>query len=61
LAARTAALAGWVPDVDAVAPLGDDGLDALAVAWSAWRWACGAAEVLGGELDEHGLPMRMVI
>jgi predicted RNase H-like nuclease len=60
-AARTGALTGWVPDVAAVAPLGDDGLDALAAAWSAWRWAGGTAEVLGGELDEHALPMRMVI
>jgi hypothetical protein len=50
-----------VPAVADLAPLGDDGLDALAAAWSAWRWACGAADVLGGELDEHALPMRMVI
>jgi predicted RNase H-like nuclease len=60
-AARMAALASWVPDVAGVAPLGDDGLDALATAWSAWRWARGVADVLGGELDEHGVPMRMVI
>jgi predicted RNase H-like nuclease len=60
-AARTAALAGWVPDVARLAPPGDDGLDALAVAWSAWRWCRRSAEVLGGELDEHGLPLRMVI
>jgi predicted RNase H-like nuclease len=60
-AARTAALAGWVPDVARLAPPGDDGLDALAVAWSAWRWSRGSAEVLGGELDEFALPMRMVI
>lgn len=59
--ARTAALASWVPDVAGVAPLGDDGLDALATAWSACRWARGVAEVLGGELDEQALPMRMVI
>jgi predicted RNase H-like nuclease len=50
-----------VPDVARLAPPGDDGLDALAVAWSAWRWCSGSAEVLGGELDEHGLPMRMVM
>ena len=37
------------------------GLDALAAAWSAWRYATGAAETLGGEHDEHGLPMRIVV
>ncbi|MGZ4625711.1 MAG: DUF429 domain-containing protein [Kineosporiaceae bacterium] len=60
-AARTAALTAWVPDVDRTAPPGDDGLDALAAAWSAWRWATGTADVIGGELDDRGLPMRMVI
>jgi predicted RNase H-like nuclease len=60
-AARVAALAAWVPDVAIEAPDGDDGLDALAAAWSAWRYAGGIAEILGGELDEHGLPMRMVV
>jgi predicted RNase H-like nuclease len=59
--ARLAALAGWVPDARAEAPDGDDGLDALAAAWSAWRHATGVAETLGGELDEHGLPMRIVV
>jgi len=43
------------------APDGDDHLDALAAAWSASRWAAGTAEVLGGDVDEVGLPMRMVI
>jgi predicted RNase H-like nuclease len=60
-AARIAALAGWVGDPARAAPDGDDGLDALAAAWSAWRHAAGVAETLGGELDEHGLPMRIVV
>jgi len=38
----------------------DDALDALACAWTASRWARGAAEVLGGDLDETGTPMRIV-
>ncbi len=61
-AAREAALAAWLlGDADLDAPGGDDHLDALAAAWSAHRWAAGAAEVLGGDVDRHGLPMRMVI
>jgi predicted RNase H-like nuclease len=60
-AARVAALAGWVPDTAADAPGGDDGLDALAAAWSAWRHSTGAAQTLGGGTDEHGLPMRIVV
>ena len=60
-AARLAGLGRWVPDAVADAPDGDDGLDALAAAWSAWRYATGAAEILGGEHDEHGLPMRIVV
>jgi predicted RNase H-like nuclease len=39
----------------------DDALDALACAWTASRWLRGAAEVLGGGLDELGLPMRIVL
>ncbi|MDQ3762593.1 MAG: DUF429 domain-containing protein [Actinomycetota bacterium] len=39
----------------------DDALDALAAAWSARRWAEGCAETLGGELDRHGRPMRIVV
>jgi predicted RNase H-like nuclease len=50
-AARLAALGTWVPDAAAEAPDGDDGLDALA----------GDAEALGGDVDEHGLPMRIVV
>jgi predicted RNase H-like nuclease len=60
-AARLAALARWAPDAAADAPDGDDGLDALAASWSAWRHAAGAAETLGGDVDEHGLPMRIVV
>jgi len=48
----------------AVAPPGipvDDALDALACAWSARRWLRGEAEVLGGELDDGGLVMRIVV
>ena len=60
-AARLAALAGWVPGATGEAPDGDDGLDALAAAWSAWRRARGVAETLGGERDEYGLPMRIVV
>jgi predicted RNase H-like nuclease len=60
-AARLAALARWVPGAAVEAPDGDDGLDALAAAWSAWRHATVVAETLGGEVDEHGLPMRIVV
>jgi predicted RNase H-like nuclease len=60
-AARIAALGRWVPDAAVQAPDGDDGLDALAVAWSAWRHATAVAETLGGDPGEHGLPMRIVV
>jgi predicted RNase H-like nuclease len=60
-AARLAALGSWAPSAVDRAPPGDDGLDALAAAWSAWRFATGRAEILGGELDDLGVPMRMVI
>lgn len=61
-AARVAALARWWPDAgEPAVPGGDDGLDALAAAWSAARAASGHAEVLGGELDARGLPMRIVV
>lgn len=39
----------------------DDALDALACAWTARRWLRGEAEVLGGELDSTGVPMRIVV
>ncbi|MCW2607704.1 MAG: hypothetical protein JWO60_2397 [Frankiales bacterium] len=38
----------------------DDALDAVACAAVALRWARGQAEVLGGEPDAEGLPMRVV-
>jgi predicted RNase H-like nuclease len=61
-AARVAALRRWWPEADEPAvPGGDDGLDAVAAAWSAGRAAAGAADVLGGELDERGLPMQVVV
>lgn len=60
--ARVAALTGLLAEgVRLDPPGGDDHLDALAVAWSAWRWTVGAALVLGGDLDRHGLPMRIVV
>ena len=63
---RIAALARWVDPAVALGdlPAGarlDDVLDALAVAWSAARWARGAAEVLGEEHDACGRPMRVVV
>jgi predicted RNase H-like nuclease len=39
----------------------DDVLDALAAAWSAARWAVGAAEVLGEERGARGRLMRVVV
>jgi predicted RNase H-like nuclease len=62
---RIAALGRWVDVGAALADLPDgvgldDVLDAFAAAWSAARWARGVAEVLGGEVDERGRPMRMV-
>jgi predicted RNase H-like nuclease len=53
-----------VPAALASAPTGvglDDALDALAAAWSAQRFAVGTAEMLGGEPDGHGRPMRIVV
>ncbi len=63
---RIAALGRWLDvgaalgDLPAGARL-DDVLDALAAAWSAQRWAGGAAEVLGAEVDDRGRPMRVVV
>ena len=52
---------GTLP-VDAPAQAGlDDALDALACAWTAGRWRRGQAEVLGGDLDATGVPMRIVV
>jgi predicted RNase H-like nuclease len=40
----------------------DDVLDAAVNAWTASRWVQGTAIVLGdGEVDERGLPMRIVV
>lgn len=64
-AARLAALRGWLTPAAAGAldtvPDGDDHLDALACAWSAWRLHRGEALVLGGGTDRCGLPMRIVV
>jgi predicted RNase H-like nuclease len=62
--ARVRALAAWLDGPPA--PPGDDHLDAAACAWSALRWSgqgrpAGPATVLGGDEDERGLPMRIVV
>jgi predicted RNase H-like nuclease len=62
-AARVALLTGWLGDeYVGDLPAGDDGLDALAVAWSAHRWLAGRARTLPGvpAYDERGRPMRIV-
>lgn len=38
-----------------------DAVDALAVAWTARRIACGQATILGGGLDPAGRPMQLAI
>lgn len=63
---RLHALRTWLPALELPAPLPgrartDDCLDALACAWTALRWARGEADVLGGEVDGVGLPMRIVV
>jgi predicted RNase H-like nuclease len=60
-AARVALLTGWLGELGDL-PAGDDGLDALAVAWSAHRWLAGRARTLPGvpAFDETGRPMRIV-
>ena len=65
-AQRLEVLRTWLPDLTLPSPLPgraqpDDCLDALACAWTAERWRRGEAEVLGGELDATGLPMRIVV
>ena len=63
-ALRTAALRSWLPAGWPPPPRPartDDALDALACAWTAQRWLRGHAEVLGGDLDERGTPMRIVV
>ncbi len=62
-ALRVEALRRWLPDLTAGdVPSGDDGLDALAVAWSAHRWLAGTARTLPDHppSDERGRPMRIV-
>ncbi|MEO6881161.1 MAG: DUF429 domain-containing protein [Mycobacteriaceae bacterium] len=64
--ARIAALATWSAIAQSLAelpagPALDDVLDAAACAWTARRWVAGAAEVLGGEPDTFGRPMRIVV
>jgi predicted RNase H-like nuclease len=65
-AERLEVLRGWLPDLALPVPRPgraavDDCLDAVACAWSARRWLRGEAEVLGGEVDATGLPMRIVV
>jgi predicted RNase H-like nuclease len=61
-ASREAVVSGWLTSGSTLgAPAGSDHLDALATAWSAHRWVEGGACVLGGDVDQAGLPMRIVI
>lgn len=60
---RLALLDTWPSSVFADLPAlarFDDALDALAVAWTARRWASGSALTFGGALDSRGLTMRIV-
>ena len=50
-----------MPDDPPASAALDDALDALACAWTALRWRRGEAEVLGGEVDATGVPMRIVV
>ncbi len=62
-AARISVLSRWLTGLpDEAVPPGDDGLDALAVAWSAARWVAGTARSLPADPpdDEQGRPMRIV-
>ena len=64
--ARLAALRTWLPAVALPSRLAgraraDDCLDAAVCAWTALRWLHGSADVLGGDLDAVGLPMRIVV
>lgn len=52
---------GPLPDDPPYAAALDDALDALACAWTARRWVAGAYELLGGEPDALGVPMRIVV
>ena len=64
--ARLDVLRRWLPAAALPSPLPgrakpDDCLDALVCAWTALRWSRGEADVLGGELDALGVPMRIVV
>lgn len=64
--ARLTLLRTWLPGLALPTPRPgraqpDDCLDAVAAAWSGWRWLTGAAEVLGGEVDALGTPMRIIV
>ena len=67
---REQLLAGWLgPGVRALVEAAprparpDDALDALACAWTAWRWLSGVHEELGDAAarDDRGLPMRILV
>ena len=63
---RLQVLRTWLPSLALPARLPgrarpDDCLDALVCAWTASRWEHGTAQVLGGELDGVGMPMRIVV
>lgn len=59
---RLRALARVLPGVDLHGVPGhDDAPDAAAAAWSARRWAVGAAAVLGGSRSADGTPMRIAV
>ena len=64
--ARIGLLASWLPDLllhEVPRPARtEDALDALAVAWTALRWWRGVASTVPDpyDLDERGLPMRIV-
>ena len=64
--ARLDVLRSWLPGAVLPSPLPgrarpDDCLDALVCAWTALRWSRGEADVLGGEVDGLGVPMRIVV
>ncbi|MCU1691306.1 MAG: hypothetical protein JWM64_397 [Frankiales bacterium] len=64
--ARLRLLRTWLPGLALPSPRPgraqpDDCLDAVAAAWSGRRWLSGGAQVLGGETDGSGLPMRIVV
>ncbi|MGN6244017.1 MAG: DUF429 domain-containing protein [Motilibacteraceae bacterium] len=60
-AERLAALRAWLPDLDV--PPGDDAVDAVAAAWTAWRILRGEAVSLPADppRDDAGRLMRIVV